>query len=618
MKLNINKVIDSVLVVVLFALIIGWCVSPVRNDDFWLHLNTGKYIVQNSAIPHNDIFLNNPPGHPWIIHSWLSTVVFYLLFSSFGVNSLILLKTLCLFFAFLFLFMTFKKASGSAAFSVLVCFLILIVSAGRIGLCRPMFFSYLIFSVMMFLVIMYWDKEKIRYLYPCPALMLLWTNLHGEFLVGIVFLALFIAGEMIRVFFREARMRVPKKTRDLIIVTLVCFCASLVNPYFLGLYTHILTFLFSKLYMGRNSEWAPIVLRYSWPFIILTGTACVAALICFRKIMWGALLFFIFITLMALLKCRLVFFSAVSGGLILSLAYPYIKSAGMIHITNIRRYFIPALKIVFILIIVFVAKELEARGKMFNAGILKQAYPFGAVEFIKEHRPQGRILNYREWGGFISYWLYPEYKVFIDGRVPEAAGEPTWAYECVAEAKPHFEKHLDDHNIDIVFADYHVFRRAARDPVQPIAFLKNWVLVYWDDNALIYLRDIPENKDLIDEYGYTAVNPANVLDPFSSDDPELCIKECRRSLGITPSERGYIYLGFLLGKEKRYRESIAAFKGALLINPRSEKAYYNMGVMYLRMEEYPEAEKCFEGALKINPKYNKARKFLTMARSKLY
>jgi len=42
--------------------------------------------------------------------------------------------------------------------------------------------------------------------------------------------------------------------------------------------------------------------------------------------------------------------------------------------------------------------------------------PTAAVSFIASHRPPAPMLNHYNWGGYFIWKLYPEYRVYIDGR----------------------------------------------------------------------------------------------------------------------------------------------------------------------------------------------------------
>ncbi len=47
---------------------------------------------------------------------------------------------------------------------------------------------------------------------------------------------------------------------------------------------------------------------------------------------------------------------------------------------------------------------------------VEESYPAGVLPYLKAHPPQGNVLNFYLWGGYLG-WNDPEMKVFIDSRV---------------------------------------------------------------------------------------------------------------------------------------------------------------------------------------------------------
>ena len=45
-----------------------------------------------------------------------------------------------------------------------------------------------------------------------------------------------------------------------------------------------------------------------------------------------------------------------------------------------------------------------------------QHFPVAAVAFLNQERPPSPILNHYNWGGYFIWKLYPQYRVFMDGR----------------------------------------------------------------------------------------------------------------------------------------------------------------------------------------------------------
>ena len=48
--------------------------------------------------------------------------------------------------------------------------------------------------------------------------------------------------------------------------------------------------------------------------------------------------------------------------------------------------------------------------------IAPDEYPVDAAAFLKKNRISGNMFNPYAWGGYLIWALYPDHKVFIDGR----------------------------------------------------------------------------------------------------------------------------------------------------------------------------------------------------------
>jgi hypothetical protein len=61
------------------------------------------------------------------------------------------------------------------------------------------------------------------------------------------------------------------------------------------------------------------------------------------------------------------------------------------------------------------------------------AFPAGAVDFLRRQGRRGTLWNEYVWGGFLIWHLYPELRVSIDGRMavygPERFGEQVTVVE---------------------------------------------------------------------------------------------------------------------------------------------------------------------------------------------
>jgi hypothetical protein len=69
-------------------------VTPVSNNDVWLHLKTGSLILERLEVPRVEEYTFTREGAPIVDHEWLAQVLFALAHSAGGIPALILVKLL--------------------------------------------------------------------------------------------------------------------------------------------------------------------------------------------------------------------------------------------------------------------------------------------------------------------------------------------------------------------------------------------------------------------------------------------------------------------------------------------------------------------------------------------
>lgn len=119
--------------------------------------------------------------YPFINHYWLTEVIFYLLSTFFGLNSLLLLKLLIITCSIgIIWYYSYKNygllASSLATFSIIPIFIVR-------NVVRPELFGYLFFTMILVLLLRYPRSKK--YIYLLPLIMLFWVNLSITFIFGI-------------------------------------------------------------------------------------------------------------------------------------------------------------------------------------------------------------------------------------------------------------------------------------------------------------------------------------------------------------------------------------------------------------------------------------------------
>src|SRR6185295_16746440 len=137
-----------ILEVYVFAFSFLFASRPLSDGDFWFHLKTGEYIALTGVIPKQEIFSFTSFGRPWIAHGWLSGTLFYAVYSTFGLYSLMFIFALLATLAF---WIVFRHSVGHVVIKGFATLLGVWAVMPNLGV-RPRVFSLLFASI--FLVVL--------------------------------------------------------------------------------------------------------------------------------------------------------------------------------------------------------------------------------------------------------------------------------------------------------------------------------------------------------------------------------------------------------------------------------------------------------------------------------
>jgi hypothetical protein len=113
--------------------------------------------------------------------------------------------------------------------------------------------------------------------------------------------------------------------------------------------------------------------------------------------------------------------------------------------------------------------------------------PVAAVDFMRREHLKGNMFNNDEFGDYIIYKAWPEYKVFFDGRSDMYGAERIKEYYKLTRIEPGWEDVLKKYDINwIIYNDKSTL-------AQFLLQRDDWRLIYADKVANIFIRNIPEN-----------------------------------------------------------------------------------------------------------------------------
>jgi hypothetical protein len=473
----------------------------LNDADTGWHIRTGEYILDTLSIPRHDIFSFITPPIPWTAHEWLAEVVMATIHRFFGLTGIALFYSFMISLVYYLMFRMLKGQNGNILIAVAVAVLV-IASSPMHWLARPHIFTHL-FLIAWYIILDGYQSGRHNHLRLLPLSLLFWVNLHGGFIIGLIMLGAYLAGNAIELYFSRDEERTAFRGRVKALATIMFFCilACLANPRGYQILLFPFNVVANKYLMDHVQEFIapnfhePLMIKYLL-FILIV----LLALSRQRLSAIETLLIIVFLN-MALFSIRHVpLFALIIGPIIIR------RSAAVFAGYKGK-------------VACFLAKKGEgiaavdasARGALWSvAGIMlvlalagvgkiyftfdPKIKPVAAVEFLKREPIQGNMFNNDQIGGYIIYATGGRYKVFFDGRSDMYGVARMKEYNKITGFEPGWEKIMERYNMTWIIFD-------ARSALSRFLLVKpDWRLVYADKVANIFVRNIPQYRYLIDKY----------------------------------------------------------------------------------------------------------------------
>jgi hypothetical protein len=113
-----------------------------------------------------------------------------------------------------------------------------------------------------------------------------------------------------------------------------------------------------------------------------------------------------------------------------------------------------------------------------NLQHFRETYPMGAVAYLEEKSPEGRLFNSYNWGGYLL-WTLPDYPVFIDGRTDLFDDTIIESWMQVIRAEGDWAQVLDNWGVKLVLLE----------PDYPLAGelrANHWRLLHEDEISVLF------------------------------------------------------------------------------------------------------------------------------------
>jgi hypothetical protein len=523
------------------ALLMGWFSAEISDSDFWWHLKTGQYVVQNHALPVPDPFAyTTDTGRPAysgelhtryfnLTHEWLAQALLYVVYRAAGFGGVVFFRALLLALVCATVGWVAYRRTGGFYRALAAVF----ASAGVVqafAADRPFVITFLLLALTIAIL------EGRAALWLLPPLLLIWANCHGGYFLGWVVLGAYSAEAM------WLRWRGTPIAGERLLWT-ICGLSILISglnpngfriPQILGYYRN--SYLTSRLLEWAPTPWWPL----RWYTCLLIGA--LALLIWARRrvriVDW---LLFAAFTVAAFTAYRNVVLIGLFAPIVIVTYMPLWKrgtSAWLQYSAVVAAMAGLAAGI--------------AGGSFFQFRVNPWKWPSGAADFVLAHHVTQPIFNSYEFGGYLIWRLWPQERVFIDGRALNESVFLDYArilYNHDENGGKSAQQLLDQYSVQAIVmngfefttGNVYLLAPALADPQQT-----EWKLVYSDPQAMVFLRNPPP--------GMPTLNSLEVLGYLEAEcdlhiEHEPQSPRCARSLGQVFSRVGdYVRARRWIGK----------------------------------------------------------------------
>jgi hypothetical protein len=454
----------------------------VTDPDNWWHLKVGDWILHYSALPHSGILSRTALTHPWVAYSWGYEVLLSLFYSWFGLLGTGILATLLTVGVGAAIYGMLRRLSGrfwlSAILAAITCASFLFNGAPR-----PVFFSMILFCVILTLLFEAQRTARVQLLYWLPLIFLVWTNLHIQFIYGLfavfLFVGVHLALQLLTALNIHLDFLLPSKlpAAPLIAIAVLSGLATVLGPNTYHPYVVVLAYTKAKFAYKVISELQPLPFRLWSNFLELFLAAAGFYAVGWQKKIDAFKLALLAVgSVVAFRTMRdawFVIFPAVAC--IADLPSPETSSRRTEPWRDLAIVGVATVLLLFLAapFAKFSTRELDRA--------VSDNFPVDAVNFLRRSSFSGPLYNNLNWGGFLM-WYLPELPVAIDGRNDLYGDQLDELFYNSESAGPSYETDPYLQNAGLVILE-------SRIPLSKILTIDpRFRLVYRDQIATVYAR----------------------------------------------------------------------------------------------------------------------------------
>ncbi|MCE9645476.1 MAG: hypothetical protein K8S20_05695 [Chloroflexi bacterium] len=461
--------------IALFPLLIIAVLLPVQPHDYWWYLRLGRDVLQTGTVPIVDTYSSIQAGQPIVYQSWLSAILLWLAYQANGIPLTVLLAAVLIGLTYALLWLLMRERGAGPRLATVLTIVAGLSGSNNWGV-RPQLFTYPLFLAVLW-ILLRWNHHNYKFLWLLVPISLVWTNLHGSFILFFVLAGLaFVFGN--------------GDFKKISWIVLPALAVTLINPRGWLLWRAVMETFTAPGIRDLSPEWLPPLnqgwqmnIFFAW-LLLLVPLASMAR----RRLSPFEWILFLSFSWLALTGIRYVIWDL----FILSVLTASILPDPLVRwFDQPQEVKMPALNFglgfAFLLLPVMLLPGLRNGWWLASPPAVDPQTPVAAVDWLAEH-PElpGPMWNDVVFGSYLIHAL-PARPVWIDTRIqviftPEQAQQ----YLFVQSARPGWDSYLEEQGVNLL-----VLARSQPDLVKAVQTSSQWCQQYHDDVALIYSRCVP-------------------------------------------------------------------------------------------------------------------------------
>ena len=329
--------------------------------------------------------------------------------------------------------------------------------------------------------------EKVQ-IWRFPLLMLLWSNLHGEFIAGILVLLAYAFGWLLDYLFDRPNANL-NAGKNIWLALVLSAAASLINPSGIQPWMSILGFINNRYLMSHMLEANPPNFQNpelrSFLGLLVFSIFLLAAKK--SKLSTGQGLLLAGFSAMGLMATRNVHLYGIVAPFVLAEALVDIKDFPPLHkleasLQNMEGR-LKGMAWTVASIILFGCLFIFSNQARSLYQFEEPFFPVQATQWLESHPQEGNMFNDLNWGGYLAFHLWPAHRPFIDSMA-DTSGQITMQYETIVTLHAGWQDIFQQYNITwAIIPSSSALARELK--------LQGWNIAYKDRTAIILTKEQP-------------------------------------------------------------------------------------------------------------------------------